>query len=292
MIGIIMALTGFMFYSIGDVGFKYVGQYLSLYQMAFYAQVFGLIGLLIYAVIGRKTLKTKKIKLHVIRAVFIAIPYFVALFAFQHKSLAESYIFFYMAPFFTGVLASYILKERFTKHQFLAVLTGFIGVLIILRPGFIEIDWIGIAIILSSLAYAYASVITRRDGAGESEFVLSFYTTLGIFIVSIIPFWLNPIIPPQNLLFPIGVAGLFEAAATGLVAIACVKTRAVTVQKLGYFSLIFAFIFGWVFFDDILVDLWTFIGASIIISSGLYMIYREHQYSQNLEQTNQHPNSN
>lgn len=279
MFGVILAVTGFLCYAIGDVGFKYAGQHINTYQIAFYAQFVGLLVLLLYAFIARKSLKTKKIKLHVIRAICIAIPYYVAVYAFQHKSLAECYIFFYMSPFFTGILAALILKEAFSKHQIIAVIMGFIGVCTILRPGFISIDWIAIAIIFSSLCYSYASVITRRDGEGESELVFSFYVMFGIFLLSIIPFTLNPIIPEKSLYLSLGVAGSFEAIATGLIALASVKTRAVTVQKLGYTGLLWVFLFGWIFFNDVLVDTWTFIGATIIISSGLYMIYREHQFS-------------
>jgi len=233
-----------------------------------------------YALFSRKSLRTKKVKLHAMRAIFVAIPYFVAIHAFQHKSIAEAYIFFSLAPFFTGIFASLLLKEHFTKHQFFAVLFGFIGVAIILRPGFIEIDWIAIGIILASGCYAYISVITRRDGEGESELVLSFYVTLGIFVFSILPFLLNPIAPPHNLYLSLGVAGSFEAMATGLVSIAYLKTRAVTIQKLGYTGLVWAYFLGWFFFDDFLIDRWTLIGAIIIVSSGLYMIYREHRYAQ------------
>lgn len=282
MLGIVLALIGFMLYSVGDIGFKFAGQTLNIYQTAFYAQAIGLSLLLVYSVITGKTLKTSKIKLHITRAACIAAPYFAAVYAFQHKSLAESYVFFYMSPFFTGLFAAYILKERFTKQQFLAVLTGFIGVLIILRPGFISFDWIGFAIILSSIFYSYASVITRRDGVGESELVFSFYTTLGVFIITIIPFVLNPVWITQDLILPITLAGACEATATGLVALACVKARAITVQKLGYTALIWAFLWGWLFFDDILVDIWTFTGGVIIISSGIYMIYRENKYSKNI----------
>ena len=279
MLGVILGLTGFLFYAIGDVGFKNAGQYINVYQTAFYAQILGVILLLFYAFFSKKTLKTKKIKLHIMRAIFIAIPYFVAIYAFQHKSIAEAYIFFCMAPFFTGVFSNVLLKEYFTRQQFIAVFFGFLGVAIILRPGFIEIDWIAIAIILSSLSYAYISVITRRDGEGESELAFSFYVTLGILILSIIPFSLNPAVPPSNIYLSLMAAGSFEAMATGLIAIAYLKTRAVTVQKLGYTGLIWSYLLGWVFFDDALIDKWTIIGAIIIVSSGLYMIYRENKYA-------------
>ncbi|MEM6811949.1 MAG: DMT family transporter [Pseudomonadota bacterium] len=280
MIGVLLAATGFLFYAIGDIGFKNAVMQLTVYQVAFYAQAIGLIFLVAYSVFSKKSLKTKKVKLHVMRAIFIAVPYFIAIYAFQHKSLAEAYIFFSLAPFFTGIFASILLKEHFTKHQFFAVLTGFIGVTIILRPGFVEIDWIAVAIIIASISYAYISVVTRRDGEGESELVLSFYVTLGIFLLSIIPFLFDPVIPPSNLYLSLVVAGSFEAVATGLVSLAYLKTRAVTIQKLGYTGLVWAYFLGWIFFDDYLIDGWTLTGAVIIVSSGLYMIYREHRFSQ------------
>jgi len=278
MLGVLYAVIAYTCYTIADVSLKFAGQAdLNFYQIAFYTQGIGVIALVLFAIATKRSLKTYHLKLQFYRSVAYAICYAIIIYAFKHKSLIDTYTLFYIAPFMTAIFSWIILKEKIGKHRFFAIVMGFTGVLIILRPGFIELDWLSVGILIASSLFAYANVLTRKIGESEPILSFTFYTTGMIFLMNAVPMAFNFAIPSIETMKFLATAGIVETFATGLVAIAYLKTHAVTVSKLIYISVVWALLWGWLFFDDILMDFWTFIGAIVIISSGLYMIYREHK---------------
>jgi len=280
MLGVILAIIAYTCYTIADAALKFAGQTdITFYQIAFYTQGIGVLALVIFALITKRSLKTYHLKLQFYRSVAYAICYAIIIYAFQHKSLIDTYTLFYIAPFMTGIFSWFVLQEPIGRHRILAITMGFIGVVIILRPGFIEFDWLSIAIIIAASLFAYANVLTRKIGDTEPILSFTFYTTGTIFLINAIPMAFNFIVPDFTTFKYLATAGLVETFATGLIALAYLKTHAVTVSKLIYISVIWGLLWGWLFFDDVFMDQWTFIGATIIIGSGLYMIYREHKAS-------------
>lgn len=278
--GVALAILGYFCYTVADSSLKFAGQELEFYQIAFFTQGIGIVLLVSFALITRKSLKTYHLKYQIYRSVAYAICYGIVIVAFQHKSLAETYTLFYINPFMASILSWLILKEPIGKHRLAAIIIGFIGVLIILRPGLIDFDWISIGILVASALFAYGNVLIRKIGDSEPVLSFTFYTTGAIFLMYAIPFALNPVWPDVRQLGFLTAAGGFETFATGILAIAYLKTHAVTISKLIYTSIIWAFLWGWLFFNDVLVDIWTGVGAVIIIFSGLYMIYRENKAMQ------------
>jgi len=276
MIGVLLALLGFTSYAIADATLKYAGQSLSFYHVAFFTQGFGLLFVALYAMISRRSLKTYHPRLQLYRAIAFTLCYYLIIYAFQHKSLAEVYTLFYVNPFLVAILSAILLKEKVGKHRLTSIFVGFIGVLIILRPGVLAFDIISLSILVSSTAFAYANVLTRKIGKSEPILSFTFYTTGFIFIVSAVFFVFNPTLPQNTTtLFSLMLSGGTETFGTAILAIAFMKTNAVTISKLMYSSIIWAFLFGYLLFGDVLVDGWTMVGGTIIILSGLYMIYRE-----------------
>ncbi len=278
MLGVIYALIGYTCYTIADTFLKLLGQSdLEIYHIAFYTQGIGVVALVLFAFVTKRSLKTYHFKLQFYRSVAYAFCYATIIYAFRHKSLIDTYTLFYIAPFMTAIFSWVILKEKIGKHRLLAIILGFTGVLIILRPGIVQFDWLSVAILLAASAFAYANVLTRKIGESEPILSFTFYTTGMIFLINAVPVMFNFTVPSLPELKFLAAAGLVETFATGLVALAYLKTHAVTISKLIYVSVIWALVWGWLFFDDIFMDFWTFIGAIVIIGSGLYMIYREHK---------------
>ncbi len=180
-----------------------------------------------------------------------------------------------MCPFFTAIFSAYILKEKIGKHRFISIIIGFCGVLIILRPGLMTVDFASIGVLIASACFAYANVLTRKIGDDEPKIAFTFYTTGFIFVANAIPFMFNPVLPEGLNLAALAANGIIESICTALLALAYLKAHAVTVTKMMYTSIIWAILWGYLFFDDKLGDIWTIVGAITIISSGLYMIYRE-----------------
>lgn len=275
--GVFLAVLAYFCYTIADTSLKFAGQELEFYQIAFYTQGIGVLLLVCFAFLTKKSLKTRHLKYQIYRSVAYAICYGIIIYAFQHKSLAETYTLFYINPFMAAIFSWIILKEPIGKHRMASIVIGFTGVLIILRPGMVAFDWVSIAILISSSLFAYGNVLIKKIGDSEPVLSFTFYTTGAIFVIYTIPFMLNPVLPRIETLGFLTAAGGFETFATGILAIAYLKTHAVTISKLIYSSLIWGFLWGWLFFDDILLDKWTAIGAILIIGSGLYMIYREYK---------------
>ncbi|MEM7618573.1 MAG: DMT family transporter [Pseudomonadota bacterium] len=278
MLGVLYAIIAYTCYTIADAALKFAGQMdLEIYQIAFYTQGIGVIAIALFAIATKRSLKTYHLKLQFYRSVAYAICYAIIIYAFKHKSLIDTYTLFYISPFMAAIFSWWILSEPIGKHRLLAIILGFIGVLVVLRPGFIEFDWLAVGILIASTLFAYANVLTRKIGESEPILSFTFYTTGMIFLMNAVPFAFDFVLPSADAFKYLATAGIVETFATGLVALAYLKTHAVTISKLIYVSVIWALVWGWLFFDDILMDFWTFIGAVIIISSGLYMIYREHK---------------
>jgi S-adenosylmethionine uptake transporter len=276
MIGVLCAVVGYTAYTIADASLKYAGQEgLSVYQIAFYTQGIGIIALTLFAAITRKSLKTYHLKLQFYRSVAYAICYALIINAFQHKPLIDVYTLFYICPFMTAIFSWILLGEPIGRHRLLAVIAGFVGVLLILRPGFIALDWIALGVLLGATLFSYANVLTRKIGESEPVLSFTFYTTGMIFLMNAVPMAFDFALPSVREFKFLATAGIVETFATGIMAIAYLKTHAVTVAKLIYTSVVWALLWGWLFFDDVFMDEWTFAGAVIIIGSGLYMIYRE-----------------
>lgn len=279
-LGASLALLAFSSYSLADVALKYAGQSFNFYQVAFYTQGFGVITILLYAFITKSSIKTYHPKLQFYRCLSYTVCYGLIIYAFQHKSLAETYTIFYVCPFFTAILSILILKEKIGIHRLTSMIIGFMGVLIILRPDKLELDWVSMGILLASACFALGNVLTRKIGDSEPKLAFTLYTTSFILIANAIPFAFNPVLPTGINLVALASNGIIESFGTAILAIAYLKAHAVTVTKMMYTTIIWAFIWGYFIFDDVLVDVGTFIGATIIISSGLYMIYREKKASQ------------
>lgn len=280
MIGVLYAIIAYTCYTIADAALKFAGQEdIAVYQIAFYTQGIGVTALVLFALATKRSLKTYHLKLQFYRSVAYAICYAIIIYAFQHKSLIDTYTLFYIAPFMTGIFSWLILNEPIGKHRISAIILGFIGVLVILRPGIIEFDWLSLGILIAASLFAYANVLTRKIGESEPILSFTFYTTGMIFLMNAVLVAFDFKIPDARTFGFLATAGIVETFATGLIALAYLKTHAVTVSKLIYISVIWALVWGWLFFGDIFMDFWTFIGAIIIIGSGLYMIYREHKAS-------------
>jgi len=285
--GVFLAILGYSCYTISDAALKASGQELEFYQVAFYTQAIGIVFLVTFAAITKKSLKTYHLNYQLQRAVAYAICYGLVIIAFQHKSLAETYTLFYISPFMTAIFSWFMLKEKIGKHRLASILIGFIGVMVVLRPGLIAFDWVSVGVLVASTLFAYGNVLIRKIGNTEPTLSFTFYTTGAICLMYAIPFLFNPALPALTTFGLLSISGASETFATAILAIAYLKTHAVTISKLIYTSLIWAFLWGYLFFDDVLMDKWTGIGAVLIIGSGFYMVYREHVNAKKLSINNE-----
>nr|MCU0854311.1 DMT family transporter [Paracoccaceae bacterium] len=172
------------------------------------------------------------------------------------------------------VLSIPILGERVGLHRWGAVFVGLIGVLVVLRPGTSELSLGHAAALTASVGSSLIAVIIRKIGKDERSAVLLLYPMMANALVmgAILPF---VYVPVEGIHFAMFAAMSVLGFSGGLLIIAAYKSAdAAIVAPMQYSQLLWAAIFGYAFFAEF-PDLWTWVGAGIIIASGLYIVLRE-----------------
>jgi drug/metabolite transporter (DMT)-like permease len=215
-------------------------------------------------------------KVQILRA-SLTIPMIWCFFTgLKMMALAEAITIAFAAPLFITMLSRPILGESIGSRRWTAVVIGFLGILVALRPGFGEIGVGPILIIISAFAYALSMVLLRRFAAQEPTHNILFYSAIGAFLVggfNSIPVWSEPDAIDWGLLLLVGVWGVLGSYA---VIRAYRLGEASMLAPLEYTALIWSIIF----------DLWLFsltpvpavlLGAAIVIAANVYIAHREHR---------------
>ncbi len=251
----------------------------GLGELLFFRQVFALPVVLaaVMAGPGLASLRTQRLPAHLLRA-FVGMSSMACMFsAVLLLPLAEATTLQFSMPIFATVLGALVLREPTGVHRWGAVIAGFIGVLVVTQPGSGHIPPLGAAFgIVAALLSATVSILVRRIGRTERATTTVFYFSM----LSIVPLgiWFaltTAAHPPVTwaLLVCVGLTGgVGQIAMTNSLAMAPV---AVTLP-MDYSGLVWATLYGWVLFA-VLPTPMTWVGAPIIIASGLYIVWREHR---------------
>lgn len=274
--GALLGLTAFALFATHDVVVKTLGASYATFQIIFFSVLlsFPLVVLMLMRDGTSGTLIPRHPWWTAARTVAAIVTGSAAFYAFTVLPLAQVYAILFAAPLIITVLSIPILGEKVGPHRWGAVIVGLIGVLVVLRPGAVPLGPGHLAALVAAVSGALASTIVRKIGRDERSAVLLLYPMMANFIVmaSILPFVYQPM--------PIEHIGLVAIMATlafvaGLALIAAYKAAdAAVVAPMQYSQIIWAAIFGLVFFDE-LPDLMTGVGAGIVIASGLYIVLRE-----------------
>lgn len=279
--GMMLALFGFSLFSVGDVFMKFMADSgFTAIQTAFWISLMALIGYLSIAPeIGgfKQTFKTKKLPLHIIRGLLSVCVFFMVINGFQKLGMAITYTLIFVGPFFATILSALILKDKVGIHRWTSIVLGFIGVLIVLRPGSAPIELAAIGMIFAAFCYACGSIIIRKIGNEEPIIAFALYNTVISLIVfgvlNLLQGGFDKIPTISELTYFIAVV-FFHIGGTFAVTRAFRETETALVAPFHYVQLLWGIIFGYIFFQAT-IDLWTGIGAGIIVSGGIYMIWRE-----------------
>jgi drug/metabolite transporter (DMT)-like permease len=228
--------------------------------------------------------------LHVTRALLFAFGFSLFYAAFPFMTLAAVTTIFFAAPLITAVLASVFLKERIGIHRISALVLGFVGVIIAMKPGADSFQWISVLPLICAFSYATSQMLARRIGDRDTAMVAGAYTIILAGLIVLPIGWL------LNLLFDIGAQAAhlrwsWDAFTLGMLpwlallgALGMVGwtllSRAYQIADVGavapfeYAYLPMAATLGYVAFDE--VPAWnTLAGMALIIVSGIYIAYRE-----------------
>jgi len=223
---------------------------------------------------GLNLAKTAKPKLQVFRSMLLLGATACFFTALAYVPLADAAAMGTTSPIFVTVLSVLILGEKVSFRRWAAVLVGFTGALIILRPGLGVMHPAMLLVVGMAVFYASYQIATRKLAGVDSAQTTIFYTSLvGTAVMSFIaPFnWTSPDLFGWGMLALIGLIG---GVSHFIIILAFSYTTASNAAPFAYTQLIWATLFGFIFFGKF-PDNFTIIGAVIIVCSGLYILYRE-----------------
>ncbi len=216
----------------------------------------------------------KNINIQIARSIFLFFSTILFFYAISVISLAETLTLAFIAPIIVTLLSAVILKEKVGFRRWSAVIVGFIGALVIIRPGFNEIRLATLAGLGTGISYAFYIISTRKLSSIDSPLLTLIFTgLLGAIIISIIvPFvWMTPTYTQWLLL--IGLAAIGTLGHLFLI-LSLKFAEASKLAPLAYFEIVNNIIIGYYFFGDF-PDKWIWLGLVIIVSSGIYISIRE-----------------
>lgn len=273
--GAVLVIVGSAGFSVMAALVKHLGQSLDSFQIAFFRCVFGLMVLMpLLMRMGIGELKTGVPHLHGLRALFGVTAMMSGFYAFTHLPLATATAVTFTKPFFMIILAVIFLGEIVRWRRGLATAVGFIGVLVILRPGVGDFDPAMLVAVLQALAISCTVVVIKHMPKQESTFALVFYFAAISTVVSAVPaalVWQWPSGPQWIVAMLIGLIGVTSQS---MVVQGFRLGEATVLSPLDYSRLLFAVLFGLVFFAET-PDPFVFLGAGIIIASTVYIARRE-----------------
>ena len=273
---IILNLSAWVMLPIMDGFAKYLSSTLPVLQITWSRYFFTVVIVLpIMLVFFRKNLTwTEQPKLQLIRGLLLFCANILFFYSISIISLAKALTLAFIAPLIVTALSPVLLGEKVGFRRWAAVITGFIGSLIVIRPGFVEINLASIAALGTGVLYGFYLIITRKLHNSDSPLLTLLLTgVVGVIIGSMImpTVWVQPTIIEWYMMFALG----FFASIGHLFLILSLKyADASKLAPFGYFEIVTNLIIGYFFFNHF-PDYLHFLGLFIIISSGIYIFRRE-----------------
>lgn len=274
--GALCSIAAFSFFALNDITIKFLGGSYSPVQIVFFAGLatLPLIALQLLAAREKGSLRPVNPGWMALRMLVIGINSIVVSYSFAHLPLAQAYAIFFLMPLFICLLAAVLLGERIDLPRAVAVLTGLIGVLIVLRPGLIDLRFAHATALLGAFLGALYYIMLRHSGGAERTSVNILYPVLAQVAVAAV---LLPGVYLPMTAAHLGLSGLMAILGFigSLFIIAAYRDApAYIVAPMQYVQIIWATAFGTLFFKES-SDFYTFLGIGVIILSGLYVMTRQ-----------------
>ena len=255
---------------------KYLSSDLSFFQITwarYFFTVFFTLPFMFF--FFRKNLTwTTQPKLQIFRGLTLFFANVLFFYSISVISMAKALTLAFVAPLITTALSPIFLGEKVGFRRWSAVIVGFIGSLIVIRPGFIEFNLASVAALGTGFFYGIYLIITRKLHRSDSPLLTLLLTgVVGVVVASfLVPVvWINPTFNQWSLL---ALMGIFACLGHLFLILSLKYADASKLAPFGYFEIVTNIILGYYFFSDF-PDFWMWIGLLIIISSGIYITIRE-----------------
>ncbi len=272
-IGIIFAILAYFSFSLLDAIQKTAVIYNSVFQILFLKYFFTLF-LSTAESIRKKNIyfyQTQNIKLQIIRSFLSIIESGCFVLSFRYLTLADAHSIGSLTPVIVVGLSAIFLREKVSAKTWIAIFFGFLGVLIIMRPGLTIFDSKSLIPLVAAFFLSLYQILTRKASEYDPSETSLFYTSIvGIISMSfLVPFFWQPMQSFSYLLF-VGI-GIFFSFGIYFQIIALSYSKASIVQPFHYTLILWAIILGYLIYDD-KPDIFTITGAIIITTSGIYVL--------------------
>ena len=272
-------LLGMFLFAAVDAGAKLLTEGLHPIQISWTRQLGLLAGaIVLIAMHGRSILRTSHPRLQLLRGFLAAMSATLFIAGVAFVPLADAVAVTFVAPFMVTIMGAFILREPVGLRRWIAVFLGFVGTMIVIRPGMGVIHPAAFLIIIAAACFAVRQIISRALSDTDRTTTTVVYTALvGSTLLTVpLPFvWVTP--DSEQLRILVGIAVL-AAVAEICVIKAFEVAMAVVVSPIHYSMMVWCTFYGFMVFGQ-LPDGWTLIGAAVIIGTGLYTLRREYLVS-------------
>ncbi|MEE2654650.1 MAG: DMT family transporter [Pseudomonadota bacterium] len=246
----------------------------SSFQILFFRNVVAVFILLPPAMnAGFSTLKTQRLPLHCLRALLSYIGVLLLFYGIAKIPLPDVTALSFTQPLFVVLLAALILKETVTSERWVAVIIGFLGLLVIIRPGVISVELATILVLVSAFSYAVSNICVKRLMTTDTAKQSVFYFNLLMFPIAMVPaliFWVTPTLEDIPIFIAIGVNGTIAVYAY---ARSFAIADASAVMPFDFLRMPMTALAAFILFSET-GDFWTWLGAMIIFGSSYVLAVR------------------
>jgi len=273
---ITFSLLGWMMLPVMDGFAKYLSADLPVLQITWARYFFTVAFTLpvMFFFYNKQLVWSDKPKLQILRGLILLCANICFFYAISIIPLAKALTLAFVAPLIVTAFSPMLLGEKVGVRRWTAVIIGFVGSLVVIRPGFLEINLASLAALGTGVMYGFYLIITRKLSTSDNPLLTLLLTGLVglVAVTGIMPFiWVNPNLSQWSMMAGIG----FFACIGHLFLILSLKyADASKLAPLGYTEIIPNVIIGYYFFGNF-PDNWTFLGLAIIVISGIYISRRE-----------------
>ena len=262
-------------FSIMDLIVKWSDSY-PLGQVLFFRGFFGVV--FYFFIIPRERLKnfyyTKRVGLHFLRCLFGLIALISIFIALRNLPLATVVSISFAAPIFTTIFSIFFLSEKVGLYRWLAVIVGFVGIVIITEPGFTSLNIYFIYPIIFCLGLSYVAIAIRQLSSTEPIWLISLNFSIAITVASFFTIPFGWVMPEIKDLFLLSLIGIFGGVANLWLSQSYKFSEVSLVTPLKYLALVFAIIFGYFIWEEI-PTIKTIAGSILVIISSIIIFRRE-----------------